>query len=371
MFDPEIWMAVPFAFWGGVFFVFGAVVGSFLNVCIHRLPRGESVISPPSHCPHCNYHIPWYLNIPLITWLWLRGHCANCHAPISIRYYLVELLTAVLFWGAWMVAGPRSVGLALVYALFFAALIVATFVDLEHYIIPDEVTLGGAVAGFLLSMAVPALHKTDFAWLSLKQSGIGILFGAGIIYFALRAGKLMLGRQTFSLPPDTKVVFEESGLQWPDHSMSYEEVFYRPSDAIELQAKSAILGERIFENVLVRLTQTRLQIGAEEFNPREVPRFEAVTDQIVVPREAMGLGDVKFMAMIGAFLGWQGVLFSIIFSSFLGAVGGSLMIIRRRILGLEYTTRIAFGPCIAVAAAVWVMGGSKILRWWLNLLAIS
>ena len=108
-FDSHNWAAVPFHFWSVVFFVFGSIVGSFLNVCIHRLPLGESIVSPPSHCPHCKYSIPWYLNIPLVTWLYLRGKCRNCGAPISIRYFLVELLTAVVFLGCWLAYRRQSV----------------------------------------------------------------------------------------------------------------------------------------------------------------------------------------------------------------------------------------------------------------------
>ena len=87
MFDADTWARVPFHFWSLAFFMFGCIVGSFLNVCIHRMPRGESIVSPPSHCPHCNYSIPWYLNIPLVTWLWLGGKCRNCGAPIAVRYF--------------------------------------------------------------------------------------------------------------------------------------------------------------------------------------------------------------------------------------------------------------------------------------------
>src|SRR5512142_2069577 len=120
MFDPKVWAAVPFHFWSLVFFTFGCIVGSFLNVCIYRMPRGESLVSPPSHCPHCGYSIPWYLNIPLITWLYLRGKCANCAAPIHVRYIIVELLTGVMFWAAWMLAGHQSAALALIYSLVLA-----------------------------------------------------------------------------------------------------------------------------------------------------------------------------------------------------------------------------------------------------------
>ena len=152
--DPAVWGSLPFHFWSIVFFTFGSMVGSFLNVCIHRMPRGLSVVSPPSHCPQCGYSIPWYLNVPLFTWLTLRGRCANCRAPIPVRYFLVELLTGVAFAGSWIHVRPTSVAVAavaLVYCLVLAGLIAATFIDFEHYIIPDEITLGGMVAGVISS----------------------------------------------------------------------------------------------------------------------------------------------------------------------------------------------------------------------------
>src|SRR5208282_1020679 len=143
-FDSHAWAAVPFHFWSVVFFVFGSVVGSFLNVCIHRLPLGESIVSPPSHCPHCQYTIPWYLNVPLVTWLYLRGKCANCGAAISARYFLVELLTGLAYLACWLAFGrqnvPHSGLLVLACCLFLSGLIAATFIDFEHFIIPDEIT---------------------------------------------------------------------------------------------------------------------------------------------------------------------------------------------------------------------------------------
>ena len=108
IFNPDLWARVPFEFWALAFFVFGCCVGSFLNVCIHRMPLGLSIVSPPSHCPHCKYSIPWYFNLPLVTWLWLGGKCKNCGAPISPRYFLVELLTGVMFLSCWIAAGRRT-----------------------------------------------------------------------------------------------------------------------------------------------------------------------------------------------------------------------------------------------------------------------
>ena len=170
------WSLVPFHFWSLSFFVLGCIVGSFLNVCIHRLPLGMSIVTPPSHCPHCKYSIPWWLNLPLVTWLALRGRCKNCGAPISPRYFIVELLTGLAFLGCWLEIGDRLhqypfMPLALVYAVMLAGLIVATFIDFEHFIIPDEITIGGMVAGFLCSLALPGLQGQETRIAGAGQSG--------------------------------------------------------------------------------------------------------------------------------------------------------------------------------------------------------
>ena len=161
VFDPHNWAAVPFHFWSLVFFAFGCIVGSFLNVCIYRMPLDLSVVSPPSHCPHCKYSIPFYLNVPLLTWLSLRGKCKNCGAPISPRYFVVELLTGVTFLLCWLAFGHAAPWVALVYCLFLAGLITATFIDFEHFIIPDEITFGGAAVGLIISIFLPQLHGTQ------------------------------------------------------------------------------------------------------------------------------------------------------------------------------------------------------------------
>ena len=199
IFDTRNWSAVPFHLWSLVFFVFGCIVGSFLNVCIYRLPLGQSIISPPSHCPHCKYSIPWYLNIPLVTWLWLGGKCKNCGAPISARYFFVELLTGVVFLGCWLAFGRQSAGLALAYCVLIAGLIAATFIDIEHFIIPDEITLGGVLVGFLCSFLLPRLHGQKTLTDGMAQSLLGIGVGAGLVYLILRGGKLLFGRQRVKL----------------------------------------------------------------------------------------------------------------------------------------------------------------------------
>ncbi len=359
MFDPHTWAAVPFHFWLAVFFVFGSVVGSFLNVCIHRLPLGESIVSPPSHCPHCKYSIPWYLNIPLFTWLFLRGGCRNCGAPISIRYFLVELLTAVTFLGCWLAFGHQSVGRVLVYDFLLAGLIVATFIDFEHLIIPDEITVGGMVAGFVCSFVLAAPHGQVALGVALRQSLLGMATGAGIIYLILRAGKLVFGRQKVTLAAETRILFSETAVHLPDGQIPYEELFYRKSDTISLRAHTVELVDRCYKDVPVRLSPSTLRIGEDEFNPDQVLSLEVLSSQIVLPREAMGLGDVKFMAAIGAFLGWQAVIFALMLSAFIGGilVGLPLVLLGRR----ELSSRLPYGPYIALAAAIWIFAGKPIV----------
>ncbi len=362
LFDPVVWAAVPFHFWSVVAFVFGSMVGSFLNVCIHRLPFGQSIVSPGSHCPHCKYAIPWYLNIPLLTWLCLRGKCRNCAAPIAARYFLVELLSALLFLSCWLAFGHQSAWLALVYAVLLAGLIVATFIDFEHFIIPDQITIGGMIVGFLCSFFVPTLHGQASLAGAIKQSLLGAAVGAGAIYLILRMGKLLFGRQKLALPAETKIIFTETAVCLPDKEIPYEELFYRQSDVIALHARTVELVDRCYKDVLVRLSPARLQIGEEKLNPEEVPHMEAISAEIVLPREAMGLGDVKFMGAIGAFLGWKAVLFSLMVSSIIGSVVGVTLIV----LGKQaWSSRLPYGPYIAIAAALWIFGGKRLVGMWL------
>jgi leader peptidase (prepilin peptidase)/N-methyltransferase len=358
VFDPHNWAVVPFNFWSLVFFVFGCIVGSFLNVCIYRMPLDLSVVSPPSHCPHCKYSIPFYLNVPLLTWLSLRGKCKNCGAPISPRYFAVELLTGLAFLACWLAFGHQSAALALVYALVLAGFIVATFIDFEHFIIPDEITIGGAVAGFIISILVPQLHGTARWSEGAVWSLLGIAVGGSIVYAVLRMGKILFGRQKVKLDGDTKIIFTETALVLPDQEVPYEEIFYRKSDAVILRAQTLELVDRGYRDVELRLSPNRLKIGNEELDPETVPHLEVVCSELTLPREAMGLGDVKFMAAIGAFLGWKGALFSLMASSLIGSVVGIVLIILRK---REWSSRMPYGPYIALAAVIWIFAGKEIL----------
>jgi leader peptidase (prepilin peptidase)/N-methyltransferase len=184
-------------FFPGAAFVFGALVGSFLNVCIYRIPIDRSVVRPGSHCA-CGQPIAWYDNIPIFSWLILRGRARCCGRPYSIRYPSIELLTAVLFLCCWLRFAPDSPGKALGGMFFISVLICATFIDLDHMIIPDVFTIGAGVVGVVLSFLVPALHghHEDFFLLASFRSGCdslqGLLIGSAmVLWIALLAESVL------------------------------------------------------------------------------------------------------------------------------------------------------------------------------------
>ncbi len=245
-------------------FIFGAVVGSFLNVCIFRMPKHESVVFPPSHCLNCEYKIRWYDNIPIVSYLLLGGKCRSCKTRISPQYPLVELLNGLLTLFLLLKFGPSATFLVLF--IFCAALVVITFIDLEHQIIPDVISLPGIGAGFLSSFFLP--------WLGWLNSLIGILVGGGSLLL------IAYGYQFFT------------------------------------------------------------------------------------KKEGMGGGDIKLLAMMGAFLGWKAVPFIIFASSLVGSVIGiTLMVVQKK----DAKLAIPFGPFLAFGAVLYIFYGKTLIFWYLNL----
>jgi len=164
----------------GVFaFVVGACIGSFLNVCVYRIPLNRSIVSPGSHCSACGAPIPWYYNLPTISWPVLRGRAVCCGTRIDMRYWLVELVTAGLFLAVWLEYGQTDPVAAVIYLIMLSGLIAACLIDLDHYIIPDRFSLGGCAAGFIACTIHPSLMgmKTPlqgFSW-SLASAIMGAL----------------------------------------------------------------------------------------------------------------------------------------------------------------------------------------------------
>ena len=245
-------------------FLFGSIIGSFLNVCILRIPGNMSVTYPASHCPACKKPIPFYFNIPLISYIILGAKCRYCKSPISFQYFFVELitpLTFVLLYFFFSLSFPL-----LLTFIFSAALIVITFIDLEHQIIPDRISLPGIIICFIFSFFVP--------WVTPLESAIGILAGGGILY-----------------------------------------------------------------------------IFAEGYH-------------FLTKKEGMGGGDIKLLAMIGAFLGWKGALTTLMLGAFIGSFIGIILIIFK---GKNTKYAIPFGPFLSAGAFLSLLWGEQIVYYYLNL----
>ncbi len=193
-------------------FCFGAVVGSFLNVCIYRLPRGESIVFPASHCPGCRRPIPWYLNIPFVSYLVLRGRCAYCKAKISFRYFAVEGLTALMFVAIYwrFKATPDFV----IYTGLFSVLMIISFIDIEHWIIPDELTIPGAVLGLLLSAAYPRFQGEASRFWALGDSFFGMVFGFVSLYLLGVLGKIAYKKEAMGGGDLMLLMFIGAFLGW-------------------------------------------------------------------------------------------------------------------------------------------------------------
>jgi leader peptidase (prepilin peptidase)/N-methyltransferase len=248
--------------------IMGAIVGSFLNVCIYRLPRGESIVWPGSHCPVCGAGIAWYDNVPVLSYLMLGRRCRTCQAPIAMRYPLVEAANAAGYVSILWVFGASWT--TVLYCILFSALLVVTGTDLSHYIIPNTITRPGIALGLVGAATVLPV--------SLKDASLGVAIGGGIIWFLVWVSPYLFGK------------------------------------------------------------------------------------------EGMGRGDVKLVAMIGAFLGWKPALLTIMIGSLAGSVIGISLI------GLGLMKRedyIPFGPYLVFGALVSMFFGQPLVDWYQRLLSPS
>lgn len=244
--------------------VFGLVLGSFLNVCIYRVPIKKSIAFPASHCPQCSEKIRFYDNIPVLSYAILGGKCRKCRTPIPIRYPLVELITSLLSTALFLRYGV-SVQFFL-YLAFSASLVVITFIDIQHKIIPDVISIPGIIVGLIISFF-------GFTGLQWHESLVGMVAGGGCLF--------LVG-----------ILFE-----W------------------------------------------------------------------ITGKEGMGGGDVKLLAMIGAWMGWKGLPYIVLMSSLAGAlIGGISLIVARS--GMR--TKIPFGPFLSLGALVQFFFGNELIAWYVR-----
>ena len=353
---------------GAFAFVLGAAVGSFLNVCIYRWPVELSINRPRrSFCPNCKQPIPWHQNLPLISWLALGGRCANCGAKISFRYFAVELVTALLFLAIWE-SFPWQVAIA--YWVFVSFLIIGTFIDFEHFIIPDRVTIGGIIAGAISSVAVPALMQTDSRLAAGVRSLLAAALGYVILLIVLEAGKIAFGRKRIRFDAPTPFTWTKRGddadfVVGPEESL-WSDYFAREKDRLLLQCDEVRIDHHTYGNVTLDFRYDRVTAEGHAMRLDDVTQISGVARELVIPREAMGRGDLKFLAAIGAFLGWRAVLFSLFAGSLLGSIVGLITLVVGKPV---WSAKLPFGPYLAFGAVTWMFFGNMFLRWYVTLLS--
>ena len=346
----------------------GAAVGSFLNVCIYRWPVDLSINRPRrSFCPNCKQPIPWHQNLPLISWLALGGRCANCGAKISFRYFAVELVTALLFLAIWE-SFPWQVAIA--YWVFVSFLIIGTFIDFEHFIIPDRVTIGGIIAGAISSVAVPALMQTDSRLAAGVRSLLAAALGYVILLIVLEAGKIAFGRKRIRFDAPTPFTWTKRGddadfVVGPEESL-WSDYFAREKDRLLLRCDEVRIDNHMYGNVTLDFRYDRVTAEGHVMRLDDVTQISGVARELVIPREAMGRGDLKFLAAIGAFLGWRAVLFSLFAGSLLGSIVGLITLVVGKPV---WSAKLPFGPYLAFGAVTWMFSGNMFLRWYVTLLS--
>ena len=365
-FEPWIWL-FP------VFFI-GACIGSFLNVVIYRVPLAMSVNKPKrSFCPLCKHPIPMWLNIPLVSWLWLRGKCRDCHSPIPFRYFAVELLTALLFVAVWCAFAGLSVGVVPFLWILIALLIAITFIDAEHLIIPSSLTWMGTAAGLAACVVwpqLPVLGGDAGNWVSgLKQGAIGWIAGFGGLWLVVELGKLAFGKKAMKFDQPVAWSLKEpegdldpmlfmvdgEGIPWWD-------IFSRKSDRLLVETTDIrVDGKSVGGGSLV-IRELDIQLPDGTVHPlASLKSLDGLLTSTVIPREAMGMGDVHLLGMIGAFFGWTGVFFSLFAASIFAIIAA---IIGR----IGFGKQLPFGPFLAMGAVAWMFGAWQIWEWYINAL---
>ncbi len=399
----------PFVLMPVFFFIAGAIIGSFLNVCIVRLPQNASVVFPSSHCPACKAPIAWFDNIPLISFLVLKAKCRACKEKIAWRYFVVELLTACIFTFSYFWMG---LSLALVPALvLMCCLIVASWVDLEWRIIPDEISVGGMWAGLALAMFIPGLHgaaDADVLGIGsvvsfIMAAACALLYSVKILYKKLPFEKE--DRDVFLLGAAFLV------LQWAAQVLarflpSYDAPLSALADALQGVIiggcslwVTGLIGEILITKRVVTvfdfkgmvddpagLMKVLCQAGYVDDRGNLQACFRDVKDvaalklsgafedqrkdifemlQAVDEGGVMGWGDVKLLAMAGAFLGWQLAVAAFFIAPFFGAAVGVVKILRRQ------DTAIAYGPFLAIGIVISLYGGSALIRRLLMLYGVN
>jgi leader peptidase (prepilin peptidase)/N-methyltransferase len=279
-------------------------------------------------------------------------------------------VTSFLFLAIWQ-RFPWQVAVA--YWIFISFLIIGTFIDFEHFIIPDRVTIGGVIAGVVCSVVVPALMGTDSQFAAGLRAVLAAALGYVILLIVLEAGKIAFGRKRIQFDAATPFTWKKRGDD-ADFAVGTEEslwsdYFAREKDRLLLQCNEVGIDHKIdhhtYGNVTLDFRYDRVRVEGQLFMLDDVTHISGVAREVVIPREAMGRGDLKFLAAIGAFLGWRAVLFSLFTGSLLGSVIGLItLVVGKRV----WSAKLPFGPYLAFGAVGWMFFGETFVRLYTGLL---
>lgn len=379
----------------------GACIGSFLNVVIYRVPLGQSLWHPPSHCPGCGHRIAVWQNVPILAWFFLRGRCFYCRTRISFRYPLIEAVTALLFTAAWVAVYRAQLPWVAAPRLFFllGALLAVAVIDVEHGVVPDGITLSGSLFALVTALLLPFSVALPGGWgVAAENPGgmtLGVLallgaagcpcgthatafleallgLGAGLLFpttvrFACQA---IWGRRT--IRPAAPVAFRlaEGRLRIEGACDAPPADLLPPTfDEILIEAETPASGPA--PEAAARPAAARLIVTPDSvvLNGREVPLanagvIEGRLRRWHLCRDVFGWGDVKLLGMIGAFVGAEAMMGILLLAALAATLVGlaALAVRRGRAVALPFAT------FLALAAAVWVFFGARLVFWYLSLL---
>ena len=381
-------------------FVFGACVGSFLNVVIWRLPRGESLWRPPSHCPKCNHAIRAYENIPILSWLMLRGRCSQCRLPISMQYPVIELATALLFVAVWWaVCRQRLPPTVLIGDFYLAgAALSAALIDVRHRRVPNAITYGGLIVAAAAALAFPAARGLATAdildlrpgqgfltvalaerflpalarWprgLALADVAFGAAMGGGFLLAVRLMAVPLWGYRRGRLAAPAAVTLTPQGVEIQGAvSATWEEMTAAMSDRLLVWIENAEIewaegapaeGRAVLPRGRVRLVVEDgwLKAGHKRIPLAHLRKVSGTTRAWARSVEVLGLGDVKLAAMIGALLGPDAMPFVLLLGGAVGLPCG--LVVRAGVRGRR--PGLPFAPFLAAGAVAWVLVGPDLL----------
>lgn len=353
----------------------GACIGSFLNVVIYRVPIGMSVNNPSrSFCPLCKNQLTMWQNLPVVSWLFLRGKCAHCSAPIPFRYIAVEIVTAALYGLVWWMFPPQ---VSIFLWVLMGLLVAITWIDAEHLIIPTNFTWAGSIVGLAACAVWPQLptlagYDPGVWWQGLIGGAIGWTAGFLGLWAVVELGKKAFGKKAMKFDKEVEWFLREpKGDEDPMYfvidgeAVPWWDIFYRKTDRLVVDATEVVLdGEETGGGQLV-IRETGIELAdGRTFELEKMVSLRGKARGAVIPREAMGMGDVHLLGMIGAFFGWTGVFFSL-FSASLFAIIAAL------IGRVGFGKPLPFCPFLALGATAWMFGGWKLWQWYIDFLGFN